>query len=77
MAYAAGGVLVLWGLREIVYRVENETMTSASIGAEEHYVLEDVLRMVNEVIEDNLQVIDPVAFCQNKKYVMLVMRRGQ
>ena len=42
-----------------------------------HYVLEDVLRMVNEVIEDNLQVIDPVAFCQNKKYVMLVMRRGQ
>ena len=27
----------------ILYRVENETMTSASIGAEEHYVLEDVL----------------------------------
>ena len=27
----------------IIYRVENETMTSASIGAEEYYVLEDVL----------------------------------
>ena len=28
---------------EILYRVENETMTSAAIGAEEYYVLEDVL----------------------------------
>jgi lipoprotein-anchoring transpeptidase ErfK/SrfK len=27
----------------ILYRVENETMTSAAIGAEEYYVLEDVL----------------------------------
>ncbi len=27
----------------IIYRVENETMTSASIGAEEYYVLENVL----------------------------------
>jgi lipoprotein-anchoring transpeptidase ErfK/SrfK len=27
----------------VEYRVENETMTSSSIGAEEHYVLEDVL----------------------------------
>lgn len=27
----------------IIYRVENETMTSESIGAEEYYVLEDVL----------------------------------
>lgn len=27
----------------ILYRVPNETMTSASIGAEEYYVLEDVL----------------------------------
>ncbi len=27
----------------IIYRIENETMTSASIGAEEFYVLEDVL----------------------------------
>jgi len=27
----------------IIYRVENETMTSASIGAEEYYVLADVL----------------------------------
>ena len=41
-----------------------------------HYVLEDVLRMADEVIEDNLQVIDPVAFRENKKYVMLVIRRG-
>jgi lipoprotein-anchoring transpeptidase ErfK/SrfK len=31
------------GTWNIVYRVENETMTSASIGAEEYYVLEDVL----------------------------------
>ena len=31
------------GTWNIVYRVENETMTSTSIGAEEHYVLEDVL----------------------------------
>ena len=31
------------GTWEIVYRVENETMTSESIGADEYYVLEDVL----------------------------------
>jgi lipoprotein-anchoring transpeptidase ErfK/SrfK len=31
------------GSWRIVSRVENETMTSASIGAEEYYVLEDVL----------------------------------
>lgn len=31
------------GSFRILYRVENETMTSAAIGAEEYYVLEDVL----------------------------------
>ena len=31
------------GTWEIVYRIENETMTSESIGADENYVLEDVL----------------------------------
>ncbi len=31
------------GTFQILYRVANETMTSASIGAEEYYVLEDVL----------------------------------
>ena len=31
------------GTYQIIYRVENETMTSESIGAEEYYVLEDVL----------------------------------
>jgi lipoprotein-anchoring transpeptidase ErfK/SrfK len=31
------------GTFRVVYRVENETMTSDSIGAEEHYVLENVL----------------------------------
>jgi hypothetical protein len=42
-----------------------------------HYVLEETLAMVHEVIEDNLQIIDPRAFVENKKYVMLVMRRGE
>ena len=42
-----------------------------------HYVLEDVLTMVHETIEANLQVIDPGAFAENKKYVLLVMRRGR
>jgi hypothetical protein len=32
--------------------------------------------MLHDVIEDNLQIIDPAAFVENKKYVMLVMRRG-
>jgi hypothetical protein len=41
-----------------------------------HYVLEDTLAMVQDVIQDNLQIIDPAAFVENKKYVMLVMRRG-
>jgi len=41
-----------------------------------HYVLEDTLTMIDQVIEDNLQIIDPAAFVENKKYVMLVMRRG-
>ena len=41
-----------------------------------HYVLEDTLTMVQEVIADNLQIICPDAFVENKKYVMLVMRRG-
>jgi 2-polyprenyl-3-methyl-5-hydroxy-6-metoxy-1,4-benzoquinol methylase len=41
-----------------------------------HYVLEDVLTMLYDVIDDNLQIIDPATFVQNKKYVMLVMRRG-
>jgi lipoprotein-anchoring transpeptidase ErfK/SrfK len=31
------------GTFKVVYRVANETMTSASIGAEENYVLKDVL----------------------------------
>jgi lipoprotein-anchoring transpeptidase ErfK/SrfK len=31
------------GTFSILYRVENETMTSAAIGAEEYYVLDDVL----------------------------------
>jgi len=31
------------GSWRIEYRIENETMTSAAIGAEEYYVLEDVL----------------------------------
>jgi len=31
------------GSFRILYRVENETMTSAAIGAEEYYVLDDVL----------------------------------
>ena len=31
------------GTFEILYRVENETMTSAAIGAEEYYVLDNVL----------------------------------
>ena len=41
-----------------------------------HYVIEDVLTMLHGVIEDNLQIIDPAAFVENKKYVMLVMRRA-
>ena len=40
-----------------------------------HYVLEGTLEMVHGVIEDNLQIICPNAFVENKKYVMLVMRR--
>jgi hypothetical protein len=41
-----------------------------------HYVLEDTLTMIHEVIEDNLQIICPDAFVENKMYVLMVMRRG-
>ena len=41
-----------------------------------HYVLEETLTMIQDVIDDNLQIICPDAFVENKKYVMLVMRRG-
>jgi hypothetical protein len=41
-----------------------------------HYVLEETLTMIQDVIDDNLQIICPDAFVENKKYVMLVMSRG-
>jgi hypothetical protein len=40
-----------------------------------HYVLEDVLCRLEGVIDDNLEVIDPAAFADRKKYMLLVMQR--
>jgi SAM-dependent methyltransferase len=41
-----------------------------------HYVLEDALSTLEGVIEDHLLIIDPTAFVANKKYMLLVLRRG-
>lgn len=41
-----------------------------------HYILEDVFQMLDGTIADNLQVIDPETFAQNKRYMLLVMEKG-
>ncbi len=38
-----------------------------------HYVLQDVINMVNIKLDKNLEVVNPVTFAANKKYVLLVM----
>ena len=40
-----------------------------------HYVLEDAMAMLDGVIEDNLQLVDPDVFTARKRYVLLVARR--
>jgi SAM-dependent methyltransferase len=39
-----------------------------------HYVLEGVLRQVDEVVSENIETIDPEAFAARKKYVLMTMR---
>ena len=41
-----------------------------------HYVLQDVLGMLSQVIKSNLSEVDPDEFLATKKYVLLTMRRA-
>ncbi len=40
-----------------------------------HYVLEDVLSMVRQVVESNLRIVNPDEFVSCKKYMLLTIRR--
>jgi cyclopropane fatty-acyl-phospholipid synthase-like methyltransferase len=42
-----------------------------------HYFLTDVLKMLDDVIEDNLRLVDPEVFAAHKRYALLVIRRAK
>jgi len=41
-----------------------------------HYVFENVLAMLQKLADENLPTIDPVAFAERHKYMLLVMERA-
>jgi SAM-dependent methyltransferase len=40
-----------------------------------HYILQDALSMIDDVIEHNLRLVDPEVFAANKRYALLAMRK--
>ena len=66
----------MWG-NNIALPVLNfflENMREKQPGA--HYMLEEVIEMINRRAEIHLDVVNPDTFAANKKYMLLVMEKS-